>query len=109
MSNENTIIEDAIFVSPAILRGHPIPTKAICRAKEVPSWLSYFKNMNIGLAPGRTHNLPLPSQVLYWLCSSYRWMYNQSINNLLNLTFEDILGYTDNKDHEVDDHDALIS
>ena len=27
LSNENTIIEDAIFVSPAILRGHPIPAK----------------------------------------------------------------------------------
>jgi len=54
---------------------------AICRAKVVPSLLSYFKTLDIGLALGRTHNLPLHSQVLYWLSSSYRRMYNQSMIN----------------------------
>ena len=39
---------------------------AACRAKGVPSFLSYFKTLSISLAPG-THDLQLRRQTLYGL------------------------------------------
>ena len=51
------LIEDTIFTSPtgdrtAILCGLPHEGLAVCRAKAVPSFLSYFKTLSIGLALG---------------------------------------------------------
>ena len=52
------IIGDTIFMSPTgdqttILRGHSRDAKVVaCSAKGIPSFLSYFKTLSIGPAPG---------------------------------------------------------
>ena len=52
------LIGDTIFTSPtgdgtAILRGRPThESLAVCKAKAVPSFLSYFKTLSFGPAPG---------------------------------------------------------
>ena len=52
------LIGDTFFTSPngdgtAILRGHPSHAKVSpCSAKEVPSFLSHFKTLSNGPAPG---------------------------------------------------------
>ena len=53
------LIGDTIFMSPTgegtpIIHGHQEPREGlpVCRAKEVPSFLSYFKTLSTGPAPG---------------------------------------------------------
>ena len=58
------LIGDTIFTSPtgdgtAILCGLPHEGLAVCRAKGVPSFLSYFKTLSIG--PARKPNLQPPA------------------------------------------------
>ena len=57
-SAAKVVIQDTIFTSPpregtAILRIYPSPLEglAVCRAKEVPSFLSYFETLSIGPVP----------------------------------------------------------
>ena len=58
--SSKVLIGDSIFKSPTSI------------AKGVPSFLSYFKTLSNGPAPGPTRDLPLCSQALYRLSLSCR-------------------------------------
>ena len=62
---------------------------AACSTKVVPSFLSYFKTLNISPAPGmrRTRDLPLCSHTLYLLsehCRGWKFCSRNPLTSMLN-------------------------